>query len=532
MQRPFSDLQSQLKKVWGGMSQGQKIVFLMISATLIAGLITVVIYSGRPDFAAIYQQLGPEEAGQVVDKLRELNIPYRISAGGTRIEVPQDQVHAVRMRMAQEGIPPRGTGFELFDRGTFGLTNFLQRVNYQRGLQGELERTIMQLEGVESARVHLVMPEDGLFLDERREPTASVVLRMRPTATLGEPQTEAITSLVANSVEGLNPNRVTIVDDRGNILATGTDEASWTSLSGFSAMQLAMKRDYEDGLTRRIQSMLESVLGYRRAVVRVSADIDFERREGEKEIFEPITGTEGIPRSIQETEERYEGGGQFPGGVPGIGSNIPVYGTEEPPQEHGTYSRRDSTVNFEINRITERFAVSPGRLNRLSVAVLVDDTLLPEDLVRVNEAVRAASGADPARGDVVIVEAVPFNPEIWEEERRALETRRLLEFIELFAKYGILAALLILMFIMGRRILAAATATPEEVFAEFYEDDKEYGEAGEGEEELVPVRLGDLSREEKMRMELQGHMESEIKKLLQSNPEDGAKLIRNWLVEE
>ncbi|MDI3543083.1 MAG: flagellar M-ring protein FliF [Candidatus Atribacteria bacterium] len=529
MKNPLADFTGQAKKAWEEMNQGQRLLFLLISTVLVAGIATLFLYAGKPDYVPLFQNLSVEEAGRVVDKLRELNIPYQISSGGTRILVPQDKVYEARMKLAQEGLPAQGEGFELFDKNTFGLTSFLQKVNYQRALQGELERTIMELREVEGARVHIVVPEERLFAEEEKVPTASVVLKLRSGVTLQDNQIEAIANLIANSVEGLNPNRVAIIDDRGNVLASGTGEGSaWANLSRLTATQLEMKKEIEATLTNRIQSMLESALGYNQAVVRVTADLDFEQREGEKETFEPIRGGEGIARSAKETEEKYQGGVTAPGGVPGVASNIPVYGQEsEPTGQNNNYTRRDSTVNYEINRIMERFASSPGKINRLSVAVLIDSELPPEQVQKVEGVVKAAAGLSEERGDMLIVESLPFNREMQEEERRALASQNRMRWVELLAKYGLIGLLIFLMYSLGRRILVSAT-TPEKVMAEFYEEPEEYEE----EEKLPPIKPIELSPEEKVKMEVQRRMEEDIKKLVNTNPEDAVKLLRSWLHED
>lgn len=531
MRSPLADFTEQVKNVWGGMTQSQRVLFLLVSTALFAGLITLFLYSGKPDYAPLFRSTDPQEAGRVVDALRELNIPYRLSSGGTVVEVPQDKLYEARMKLAQKGFPSKGTGFEIFDKGTFGLTSFLQRVNYQRALQGELERTIATLAEVEAARVHIVLPEERLFAEEEKEPTASVVLRLRPGATLKEAQIEAIAHLVANSVEGLRPERVAIIDDQGNILASGTKEGvTLLSLANLTAAQLEIKREVEEVLARRIQTMLESVLGARQAVVRVSADLNFERREGEKETFEPVLEGEGIVRSTKETEERYQGTATPPGGTAGVASNIPIYAEPEGRGTQSTYARRESTVNYEVNRILERFSSSPGRIERLSVAVLVDSMLPQEAVEKVRSVVQAAAGLDFARGDTLIVEVLPFNRAMWEEEAKALKAQRFMDLLELFLKYGLIGFFVLLFYVLGKRILVAAT-TPQEVVAEFFEA-PEVPEEEERVEELPPVRPPELSPEERMRLELQRKMEEEIQQLVQTNPDSVAKLIRNWLSEE
>lgn len=534
MKSPLSDFTGRLQNVWGGMNQGQKMLFILLTTVLVAGIATVFLYSGKPDYAPVFSSSDPAESGKVVDSLKELGIPYRLSQGGTRVEVPQDRVYEARMQLAQKGLPSKGSGFELLDKNTFGLTSFLQKVNYQRALQGEIERTIMQLEGVEGARVHLVIPEDKLFSEEAKEPTASVVVKLRPGATLRDIQVQAIANLVANSVEGLSPERVAILDDRGNILASGTGGASdIVSVANLTATQLQMKKEIEETLTRQIQSMLEGALGYRQAVVRVNADLDFERREGEKEIYEPVAGGEGIVRSTQEVEEKYQGSAPLAGGKPGVSSNIPVYGGESTSKQENNYNRRESTTNYEMNRILERFTSSPGKIKKLSVAVLVDSNLPQEAVEKVRKVVQAAAGIDPGRGDIIMVEALPFNRSMEEEEAKILASQKLMNLLELLVKYGIIAFLILLFYSLGKKILVAAV-TPEEVTAEVYEEEEKERTYMEEIEPVTPslARPIELSPEERMKLELQRKMEEEIKKLVETNPEDATKLVRSWLSED
>ncbi|MGQ9474316.1 MAG: flagellar basal-body MS-ring/collar protein FliF [Candidatus Caldatribacteriaceae bacterium] len=517
------------------MNQWQKMLFILLTTVLLAGIVMVFLYSGRPDYAPVFSSSDPGESGKVVDRLKELGIPYRLSQGGTRVEVPQDRVYEARMQLAQEGLPTKGSGFELMDKNTFGLTSFLQKVNYQRALQGEIERTIMHLEGVEGARVHLVIPEKKLFLEEKQEPTASVVLRLRPGRVLQDVQVQAIANLVANSVEGLSPERVAILDERGNILASGVGDASgFLGTTNLTAAQLEMKREVEKSLSQQIQSMLEGVLGYRQAVVRVSADLDFERKEGEKEVYEPVTGGEGIVRSTQEIEEKYQGDTSLAGGKPGVASNIPIYGEESATQRGSNYNRRESTTNYEMNRIVERFASFPGKVQKLSVAVLVDSNLPKEAVEKVRKVVQAAAGINLERGDVVIVEALPFDRSAQEQEAKILASQKFMNLLELLIKYGIIAFLILLFYSLGRKILVAAI-TPEEVTAEVYEEKQGTEEYEKTLEAVMPPSLArpiELSPEEKMKLELQKKMEEEIRRLVETNPENATKLVRSWLSED
>ena len=267
----IKELFKQLVGIWKELGLNQKITVSATTLAVIAGVITVLIWSGRTEYSLLYGNLDPVEAGKVTQSLDENNIEYKISGGGGSIYVPRGEVHQMRMKLATQGIPKgEGMGYELLDKNTLGMSDFMQHANYNRAVQGELARTISKFSGIESARVMIVSPENRLLIDPGRHATASVFLTMRGT---GRPKVEtvsAIQMLVANSVEGLNVNHVSVVDNSGNVLSLHDEE---DSLVAVTSGRLRARKELENYLGEKVESMLEKIVGNGNVVARVSAQI-------------------------------------------------------------------------------------------------------------------------------------------------------------------------------------------------------------------------------------------------------------------
>ncbi|WDT80113.1 MAG: flagellar basal-body MS-ring/collar protein FliF [Candidatus Manganitrophus sp.] len=306
----------------------RKIALLLILAATVAGGVVLWLWVQKPEFQILYTNLSSEDAASVVAKLKEGRIPYELSADSTAVSVPAERVHELRLQMAGQGLPQGGgVGFEIFDRNSFGTTEFVQKLNYRRALQGELSRTIGQLAEVSKARVHLVVPERTLF-SERKEPSrASVVVTLRAGKRLSEGQVQGIIHLVSSSVEGLSPQTVTVVDSHGQILSRPGDESSPVQMT---SAQLDYQKHLEKEIEGKIQSMLETVVGTGKAVVRVTSLLDLRQVEHTEEKFDPDTQ---VVRSEQRAQEQLSGSSASAGssGVPGVLSNVPP-GTQAGPR--------------------------------------------------------------------------------------------------------------------------------------------------------------------------------------------------------
>ena len=273
MNNNFSKLGKQLWDIWGQLGASQRVTVFAATFVLVAGLVTTAFWSSHADYGLLYGGLSEAEASKVVAALDDAKVAYKVNGSGS-VSVPTDKVYQMRMQLAGKGIPQgEGVGFEIFDKPNFGISDFVQRANYLRALQGELSRTISQLDEIQSSRVMIVLPENRLLLDKEKYPTASVFVHVRGNSQIAPSSINSIRFLVANSVEGLKPNHVSVVDNMGNVLSENSDN---DSLSGLSSSQLGIRRNLEQYLSKKAQDMLEKVLGPGQAIVRVSAEVNYD----------------------------------------------------------------------------------------------------------------------------------------------------------------------------------------------------------------------------------------------------------------
>lgn len=509
----------QFRAFWQRLLPRQRVVFSIFGILILSLLAAVTVVSTRPTYSPLFTGLSADDAASIVTKLKDKNIPYRIGAAGASIFVPQPSVYETRLELASEGLPQgAGVGFEIFEKPPLTITDFTQKINYLRALQGELARTIMGLSPVEFARVHLVMPEPELYTEKQNETTASVVLKLKPAAKLTEPQIRGIMHLVSRAVEGLKPQNVDVIDVAGNVLSDLLDKP--VTNAKFEA-----EREYERRVERDIQTMLDKVLGPNRAVARVQAEIDFTQSDIHKETFEPVVGKEGILRSEQRTKETFTGQGQQPGGVPGITTNIPGYPTVEGGQSN--YKREETVTNYEVNKTMEKRTTAPGIVKRLSVAVIVDSVKITTQMMNdIRRVVRVAGGLDNTRGDQVQVVSMRFSREEERLLQRALDRERRLKMYQNIAA----ASLIVLVFLFVLLSLRAYRARPEEIFAErpvpITELERELELAPTGAVAAKPATAEETERERRRAMY------AEIEKLSLEKPDNVARLLRGWLMEE
>jgi len=385
----------------------------------ILGFGTLIMISNRIDYKPLFANLSNEDTGEIVKKLKEQKISYRIAADGKAILVPSDKVYDLRISLASEGLPQGGgVGFEIFDRKNFGMTEFVQKLNYQRALQGELARTIMQIAGVEHARVHLAIPEKSLFKDNEKLPTASIVLQMKSGRQVRESEVQGIVHLVASSVEGMDPEQVTVLDSRGKVMSrTGPADVT----GKMSGTMMETQRSYEKSIEDRLQSLLDKAVGSGKSVARVSSVLNFSQVEKVEERYDPNAK---VVRSEQRMEQK-DGTTVSSSGVPGVQANTGK--TSAVPATAGGGSKRDETLNYEINRSSAKIIEPVGTLTKLSVAILVDGKYeagavaksgktakakytprSPEELQKIEALVKSAVGFNVERGDQLTVVNVPF----------------------------------------------------------------------------------------------------------------------------
>jgi flagellar M-ring protein FliF len=392
-----------------------RLAAMAIVAVLMLGFFGFLIMRAQtPSLAPLYTGLSLEDSSAIVTELQTLNVPYELRGDGDSILVPRDQITTLRMQLAGSGLPQRGqVGYEIFDeQSTLGATSFVQNLNNVRALEGELARTISSLARIKSARVHLVLPERELFRRERKDPSASIVLSVRGELASGE--IRAIQHMVASAIEGLTPTRVSIVDDQGNLLASGTGDDADGAISGEAAERTL---GFENRLRTRVEDMLANIVGAGRARVEVSAEIDFNRSTTTQETFDPESQ---VVRSsqVRETENLTAGAsGQVTvaNELPGASQDTGAAGATE----QGTST--EEVTNYEISKTTQTAVTEAGSIKRLSVAVVVDgvyaddgagtSTYTPrtaDEIAQILTLVRSAVGYSETRGDSVEVVNMQF----------------------------------------------------------------------------------------------------------------------------
>ncbi len=376
---------------------------------------------------------------RVVAALDDAKVPYKVGAGGSSIMVPSDKVYAMRMQLASKGIPRGdGVGFEIFDKPNFGISDFVQRANYVRAVQGELGRTIGQLDEIESARVMIVLPENRLLLDKDKYATASVFVRVRGNSQLPTQSINSIRFLVANSVEGLKPNHVSVVDNLGNVLSENTDN---DSLTGLTSTQLTARRNLEQYLGRKAQDLLEKVLGPGQAIVRVSADINYDTISKTEEKFDPDGQ---VIRQQTKNDDSVDSSTSSASSPVGISANTATEtnaaaGATAPVNNSKT-RKITSTVDYEIGKTTSSTVQAAGGIKRIAAAVTVASRMegtgterkpvnrTPEEIEKLRRVVSNAIGVDATRGDSISLEELAFNDTFATEVTQNLEKQQTHDF--------------------------------------------------------------------------------------------------------
>lgn len=439
MNNSLLQLAAQLKTIWKELGLNQRVTVALSGALVVGGLASLVFWSSRTDYALLYGKLDSAEAGKVIQALDDAKVPYKVSGSGGNIMVPADKVHQMRMQLAGKGIPRggEGVGFEIFDKPNFGISDFVQRANYLRAVQGELSRTISQVDQIESARVMVVMPENRLLVDSQKKPTASVFVKVRGNATLPPQSVAAIRFLVANSVEGLTSNYVTVVDNSGNVLSENNSD---DTITGLTTTQLAARKNLEQYLSKKAEGMLEKALGPGQAIVRVSADINFDTMTRTEEKYDPEAQVKRIETINDEQVESTTQNEQ--GGVPGVQTNAATGETNSVagPTPTTVSKTKKSVKNnqYEINKTVSTLAQSAGGVTRVSAAVFVASQFTgtgtnrvaaprqPQDLEKLKRIVMSAIGAKEGAEskDLVTLEEMAFNDTQAVELNQQLETQQ------------------------------------------------------------------------------------------------------------
>lgn len=557
----MGDWKERYRELWEKTTQKQR--YMAMGA--LAGLLLLVFgasfwYGSKPDLVPLFTNMETKDAGEVAAKLNESKVKYEIQETklGTTILVPPSNVHNARLELATQGLPRGKKGFEIFDDSKLGVTEFQNKVNYLQALQGELTRTIEQIEIVEKARVHIVLPEDSLYKKNEKPATASIMLKLAPQMQLSKKEIKGIVNLTAHSIQGLIPENITIVDDTGKILNDQDDENSEGKVFGqLTKMQLDLTQKVQERLKSNVQKLLDQALGQGKTFVQVSVELDFDQRQTDKQVFSPVVDEAGIIRSQQDMSEAYTGTSVAPGGPAGTQSNIPGYVATNN-NSNASYEKKESTRNYEINEEKHKIVASPGSIRRLNIAVLVNDTLTQAQQDSIRRSVASAVGINPERGDTVSVEPLPFSSEYMDKlaaEERAMKEQ---EDMMLYACIGLVVLIIALcaaafFYNKKRKRLEAEAEAARQAEMERIEEEHQneiarleaqikeqrrlteqalnpggiisgpalYDENGEE----IPPQLSPEELEQQRQW-------SEIEALVMNKPDKAAALIKTWLSEE
>jgi flagellar M-ring protein FliF len=397
---------SQATNFWDKQKPTQRVILIAALVFLVVVVPVVINWATQPSYSVAFSGLSETDAGTIVEQLKTSGIAYQLQ--GTTILVQSDKVYDVRLQMANAGLPKGGSsGFELFSGNNLGMTEFTQRVNYQRAIEGELERTIGSLDAVEGVRVHIVQPEKSLLASEQALTTASITIQERSGRKLDVAQVRAITFLTANAVEGLTPENVVVVNTNGEMLAAGSTDGSAgaaTQVDSRRAAELAVASDVQ----KKVKNLLDTALGPNRSVVQASVLLDWSDKEVTTTTFEP---TPNAIRSSQKTSESYTLTDGTTAGVAGATANLPtpVPGTTSANGAPTLYQSTNETLNYEVAQTENHQIIHPGMVERVSLSVLVDGVSDQQQLQTLQSAISAAAGINQTRGDQLSVQTLTFD---------------------------------------------------------------------------------------------------------------------------
>lgn len=516
----LKQLRDQFLNLWRGFETQTKVLVGTVLFAVIIGLIFLATWAGKPQYVPLYTNLNDKDAGSITSWLQEAKIPYKLENGGATILVPQDKKYQARIDLAGQGISPKGgsVGFELFDQTKLGATDKERQIQYTRAVAGEMERSIELIDGIEFARVNISLPEESLFVEEEKPATASVLLKLNAAAHLSQQNVNAITHLVAGGVEGLDAENVTVVDTAGNILnqASKNGEADFgqVATSHFQA-----QTQYEQKLKATLVQMLGKVFGMNNVVVNVSTQMNFDKKEIVEKTFQPVVGDEGIVRSKETSkEESSTTGTNGATGVPGTDSNIPQYQGAAESSNNSSANKEQNTVNYELNQREIQQIVAPGKVESLSVAVVINKQMDETQINNIKSFVASAIGYNADRGDQLTITGMQFDNSLEKEYQDAMKAREASQNQQtiFYVAGGVLGA--IILFIIFRRARKRSYNRRAERLDVLI---------GEPLEEVAAV-AHELSPEEKAKRE----MRKELADLISNKPEDVAQLLKTWLLED
>lgn len=534
----------------------RKMLLLIVGVIVIAISSITYLWLKDDNYGVLFSNLNDKDGGEIISQLDKLNIPYKFSSSGTTILIPQNQIYHTRLRIAQQGLPKGGAiGFELLDKESFGMSQFNEQINYQRALEGELSRTIAIISSVDDARVHLAMPKPSLFVRERKFPSASVALTLLPGRALSQGQIDAIIHLISSSVPELQADKVTIIDQKGNLL-TGERYRD----SNVNIAQLEYSERIENLIRERVEKIIIPILGQQNVKVQVNADIDFSRQESTSEIYDPNSDASNQTiRSKQQIENSQLASSNIIGGVPGALSNQPVPTPSAPIDGESDSKDKDDkqkmyhlqsnkTLNFEVNRQVIHSKIPEGRIKRLSVAVLVNYKFISadeitsaneenseqeaverwvkldqEELTHIEALARQAMGFSDLRGDSLTVANLKFTDQI-EDENAAmvfLQKHEVFDMLKVAIKY--LIYILILWF-AWRKVLRSIWI---KIQRQYLNTDNRSSDSTMASEDKLDYKAHSKLQQKIFEDNMQ--QQQYIRKIVEKDPRVMALIIRGWM---
>jgi flagellar M-ring protein FliF len=497
---------------------------------LLLGLL--IFFLNQPNYSPLFSNLSQEDASKVISELNSQKVPYRFSNNGNTIEIPKDKVYEERLTLAGKGIPSSGVvGYEIFDKNTMGMSEFMQKLDYKRALEGELAKTIMSIDGVDGARVHIVIPQKSVFKDEEKLPTAAVVLKLRDGFTPTKNNVAAIVNLVSSSVEGLQPGKVTVLDTQGKLLSREGDD---DPLAISSSKQYEIKRSVESYLAQKAQGMLDNVLGYGNSMVEVNADLNFDQVEKTMESYDPNSQV-AISEQIIKSDNN--------------GKNL---------GDSTAQTSQNTTTNYEVSKTIEKLIAGSGNIKKLSVAVVVNDVSKEvkkgdkvqdvyeprsqSQLFKLSELVRNAIGIDSTRNDQFSLVNIPFETKAPEDQK--IETNGVSDDLNKYLNPilmigAIVASIFLLKGLMKRlkneKIVIGTFGNNELALDNYSRPELNSGRSSQQlggglKKPLLPI--GDLEDEISDEAVRKKNQQEKITNYVSKNPVEAAKLINSWLHEE
>lgn len=530
---------------------GKKVLAGAGAAAVMAVMLAVWLWSQQTEYKVLFSNFNDKDGGAIVASLQQMNVPYKYSDGGIAILVPAEKVHDVRLKLAAQGLPKGGgVGFELMENQKLGVSQFHEQVNFQRALEGEMARSIQSIGSVESARVHLAMPKNTVFVREQQKPTASVLLNLHPGRSLDQQQVRAIVHLVASSVPDLPAKNVTVVDQDGNLLSDSEKPANANTLD---AAQLKYVHELQQSIVRRVESIVTPIVGANNVRAEATADVDFSRTEQAAESYKPNGKPENASIRSQQSSEASGPGNGNAGGIPGALSNQPQANATapingQPPlpplaaaQPQGN-TRKDSTVNYEVDKTISYTQQPMGGVRRLSVAVVLNHrtvlakngktetrALTDAEKAEITELIKEAMGFNKERGDSVSVLNSPFvvpeketivEPPMWKDPQYIALAKE-------GGRYLLLAAVLLyLYFAMLRPMLRKLS--PQPVLALPNGGDKALSLNGDSDGDGSVVQLSSAQSFMPKQPTYQENLEA-AKALAKQDPRMVANIVKNWV---